>query len=133
MDHFSVFVVCPVMTEAESDDTKTFADVAADNNAYYEEVTSRGWDGPLEADALEGIMDSGVAREAASSVGQLVKFEDCLEKYSGRDKSKLADDIKSVVVKMNAPHLQPSDIAKRLPETPAAVWGLFTLVTNLPT
>ena len=75
----------------------------------------------------------------AKSINQLPKLESCISKFTelfpppsaSSNSEEIGLAIKKVVVKLDAPHLQPSGILERLEENPMALWGLFTLCGNL--
>ena len=93
------------------------------------EAAEKGFDESGEEAALRTIMETpGLLSILEATLG--ARCASVLVKYRSRS-AWSGRDIREVVEKLDAPHLQPTGILERLPETHAAAFGLATLISNL--
>ncbi|GMI28676.1 hypothetical protein TeGR_g15261 [Tetraparma gracilis] len=105
------------------------ADVGRDNAAFVMEAAEKGFDENGEEAALRTIMETpGLLSILEATLG--ARCASVLAKYRSRS-AWSGRDIREVVEKLDAPHLQPTGILERLPGTHAAAFGLAALISNL--
>lgn len=113
----------------------TFKMVAEADLAYRTQEAAHVFDGAAEEAALARLFDGAAEptlRAALEKSNLAHKFDGLAEKWR---RCASAGDcgarVAAVVEKLEAPHLRPSGIEGRLAETPAACFGLLTLMNNM--
>lgn len=117
---------------------RTFEDVANEDAAFRAAAQAEGCCALTEAAALRDLFDGGrkttLLTNACSSLNtshRLEKAQARWQTWKGVTPETLGAVIKSVVDELEAPHLQPSGIGKRLESgVPAASFGLLSLMDH---
>ena len=116
---------------------RTFADVAADDAAFREVANRAIVDPGAEADALCRLFD-GASATNLTAAALALNNEELLDRsrarwqgWSQRPRADLGAAVLAVVDELEAPHLLPSGIEKRLYDgVNASIFGLFTLMRH---
>ena len=116
---------------------RTFADVAKEDAEFQQAALAAGFDGAEEAAALRRLFDGDSSRtlteacDALNAGARLGAARDRWLPWKDVSDTALSKAIQSVVDDLEAPHLQPSGIEKRLLSgVAAASFGLFTLMNH---
>jgi hypothetical protein len=114
---------------------RTFEDVARDDTAFREEAEKQTVDAQTEGAALRSMLQ-GASRpaleQACASHNATAKLESAQERWQpwkGVPATEVGQAVQNVVQELEAPHLLPTGIEKRLQSgVTAACFGLFTLM-----
>ena len=127
------------MDEQRAETSKTINDVSRADAEWRAEAEAEAFDDAAEANALASIItgaSSKVARGACDSFGQGEKWEQAVKTWKVRFQDltceQLGQAVRAVVKDLDALHLKPTGIEKRLNDgIKPACFGLFTLIKNL--
>lgn len=112
---------------------RTFEDVARDDAHFREAAMQQVGESDEEALALQRLFGGKRIDDACNAINATAKLGSTRARFDAHwrnaPRSELAAAVQSVVADLDAPHLLPSGIEKRLNDgVDAASWGLFTLI-----
>ena len=117
----------------------SFEEVAAADAVYRAQEQAAGFDGDKEAAALRRLFEGESAAALTASAESLSKAEQLAaargkweQSLSAAEPDAIASVVRSVVERLDAPHLKPSGIEQRvLSGVQPACFGLFTLMSQM--
>lgn len=122
--------------EADEPPTRTFAQVAQEDAEFHAAAAAEVFIDKDEGEALSSLIAGTALKEACASLNQSAKCDDAIrayqESFGGKSPEELGSAVRTVIESLEAPHLKPTGILKRLTSgVQPACFGLLTLMQNL--